>query len=65
MSEGLRVGEIVDCDEFDVGIVERGAHYVAPDTSKTVNAYFDSHLALREDHEDITEKECRAGNRKC
>src|SRR5579863_6494513 len=45
VSESFGVREIVDCDEFDVGIIERGAQYVASDAAETVNAYFNSHLA--------------------
>src|SRR5271170_3289461 len=45
VGERLRIGEIVDRHEFDIGILERGAQNIAPDASETVNAYFNSHLA--------------------
>src|ERR1700690_596591 len=47
MGEGLGIGEIVDGNELDVGIVERSSHYVAADASKTVDANFNCHLASR------------------
>ncbi len=43
MGEGFGVGEVVDGDEFDLGVVERCANHVAADTAKTVDAYFDRH----------------------
>ena len=45
MGKRLGVGEIVDSNEFNIGILERGAQHVATDASETVNADFDCHLA--------------------
>jgi hypothetical protein len=45
MSEGLGIGEIVDGDEVEVLIGERGAKNVASDASKSINANFYGHGA--------------------
>jgi len=45
MSQGLGLGQVVDGDDVDVGIVQRSAINVASDTSETVDTYFDSHVA--------------------
>src|SRR5438105_7140570 len=45
MCEGFWVGKIVDRNELKIGIVERGAQYVAADASKTIDSYSDSHVA--------------------
>ncbi len=43
VGERVRAGQIVDCDEIDVLIAERGAHDVAADASEPVNANPDRH----------------------
>ena len=43
MSERGRVGDIVDGDELDLGISQRSTENIAPNSSKTVDAYFNFH----------------------
>src|SRR5579863_7420864 len=45
VSQSFGVGKIVDGHDFDVGIVEGSAKYVASNASKAVNAYFNCHVA--------------------
>jgi hypothetical protein len=45
MSQGFWVGKIVDRNEFDIAVLERSSKYVSPDTSESVDSYFDCHLA--------------------
>src|SRR5258708_1916837 len=45
--ESLRVRDVVDGDELNVLIVERGAHDVAADAAEAVDAYLDGHYFLR------------------
>jgi len=47
MSESLGIGEIVDRDEFEVLVGERGANDIAPDAAETINANFDCHDASK------------------
>jgi len=41
--EGLRVRDVVDGDELNVLVVERGAHDVASDAAEAVDAYLNGH----------------------
>src|SRR5262249_56088887 len=43
MRERLGAGEIVDRDEVDISVAERGAHDVAPDATEAVDSYPDRH----------------------
>ena len=45
MRQCLGVGEVVDRDEFEVLVGERGAQNVAADAAEAVDAYFDCHFA--------------------
>jgi hypothetical protein len=56
MSEGLRISEVVDRNELDIGVVERCAQDIAPDAPKPVNAYFDCHVASEREDEDTPMK---------
>ena len=47
VSQRLGIGEIVDSDEIDVLVGERGAQNVAPDASKSINANFYGHGASK------------------
>ena len=38
-----RGGEVVDGDEFDVGVAESGAEYIASDAAEAVDAYLYCH----------------------
>ena len=44
MGERLGISEIVDGDEFQAGIVQRGAKNIAANATKTVNANFNCHM---------------------
>ena len=43
----LRVGDVVDADEFDVGLLGRGgrAHHVAADASEPIDPYPHCHVS--------------------
>ncbi len=45
--ESLGVGDVVNGDELNVLVVERGAHDVAADTAEAVDANLDGHYFLR------------------
>src|SRR4029077_19450050 len=45
--ERLRVGDVVDGNELNVLVVDRGAHDVATDAAEAVNAGLDGHYFLR------------------
>jgi hypothetical protein len=51
MSERFSVSEIVDCDEFDLRIVQSGANDLAAYAAEAVDTYFHGHgtgvLSLR------------------
>src|SRR6267154_1522646 len=47
MSESFRVGHVVDGDELDFFVVERGAHDITADAAEAVDAYLDGHTFLR------------------
>src|SRR5579863_1410694 len=44
MSQRLGIGEIVDGDKLEVGVVEGGAKNVAANAAKSVDAYFNCHI---------------------
>jgi len=44
--EGLRIGEIVHCHEFDIAAVHARADDVPADTPESINADFDCHSIL-------------------
>ena len=39
----FRVGEVIDCNKFEVLIIDRGPQYVAADAAKAVDADLDCH----------------------
>src|SRR5260370_17991500 len=43
MCEGLGIGDVVDGQELNIGVVQRGAHDVAPDAAEAVDTYLDGH----------------------
>jgi hypothetical protein len=43
MGQGFGIGEIVNRDEIEVAIGERGAQQVAADSSEAIDANFDCH----------------------
>ena len=45
MRQRLRVREVVDGDDFDVFVAQRGTQYVAPDTAKAVDTHLDCHVS--------------------
>jgi hypothetical protein len=47
VGQSLRIGEIVNRDEVDVLVGQRGAENVASDASKSINANFYGHGASR------------------
>ena len=47
VGQSFGIGEIVDCDEIEIFVGERGAKNVAPDASKSINANFYGHCASR------------------
>jgi hypothetical protein len=49
MGQSFGIGEIVDGDEVDILIRERGAENVASDTSESIDANFYSHCASERD----------------
>ena len=44
--QGLRVGEIVDCDDLELGAVLCRAEHISTDTTKTVDGYFYRHFCI-------------------
>src|ERR1700722_14790355 len=47
MGQSFRVGDVVDCHNFNRRIFQRGAKNVAPDPSETINSDFNRHEASR------------------
>src|SRR5271169_159084 len=63
MREGLGVGNVVDRDELDVFVIERGAHDVASDAAEAVDANLDGHYFLRWDFETAAGSPRRSGRK--
>ena len=47
MRQRLRIGNIVDGDEVDILVAQRGAKDVAADAAKSIDAHFDCHSRFR------------------
>ena len=55
--EGLRVGDVVDRDDFDRRIAQRGAHDIPSDAAKSVDSYFDWHASSEMDLKAVVVRE--------
>ena len=47
MCQRLCIGNIVDPDEVDVLVAQRGAKNIAADAAKSIDAYFDCHSRFK------------------
>ena len=45
MGQSFRIGQVIDCHELQIGVLQRRTQDVPADTSETINAYFYSHVA--------------------
>src|SRR4029077_6319 len=45
MSQRLRIGKVVDRNEFDIAVIERSPEHISPDASESVDSYFNCHVA--------------------
>jgi hypothetical protein len=46
MGQGLGIGEVIDGDNFQIRVAQRGAQHGSPDTAKPIDSYSNSHITF-------------------